>query len=63
MSEHLLARFGWMLFDDINRRLSILIEECLHLQQVVQYEGGFKIDKSRADGNVAGFKKYCSEDI
>lgn len=39
----LLQRFGWMLFDDINRRLGILIEECRHLQQVVHYYGDFDI--------------------
>jgi hypothetical protein len=39
-----LPRLGWMLYDDINRRLSILIEECLHLQQVVHYHGDFELD-------------------
>lgn len=39
----LLQRFGWVLFDDINRRLGILIEECSHLQQVVHYYGDFEI--------------------
>ena len=41
--KELLHRFGWMLFDDINRRLGILIEECCHLQQVVHYHGDFDI--------------------
>ncbi|MCX8519646.1 MAG: hypothetical protein ORN21_05900 [Methylophilaceae bacterium] len=40
----LLRRLGWMLFDDINKRLNILIEECTHLQQLVHYYGGFKLD-------------------
>ena len=42
---YLLPRLGWMLYDDINRRLSILVEECLHLQQVVHYHGDFDIAK------------------
>lgn len=41
---YLLPRLGWMLYDDINRRLGILIEECLHLQQVVHYFGEFEIE-------------------
>lgn len=41
--KELLQRFGWMLFDGINRRLGILVEECRHLQQVVHYHGDFDI--------------------
>lgn len=50
-----IKRFSWILFDDINRRFNILIEECAHLQEIINYYSDFDInhDEKRIEINYS----------